>query len=580
MIALAEFLRGADRYCMSIARLRWLGSIALAIVTGLTATAMPSASTKAPATVAPLRRAHAHNDYWHQRPLLDALQQGFCSVEVDIFLSEGRLLVGHDRSELRPHRTLEALYLRPLRERIVRNGGRVFPDGPRFTLLVDIKSAAEETYRQLHTVLDSYADMLTRYEDGQVREGAVSVIVSGNRPRALMASASSRLAAMDGRLDDLNTNIASSLIPLISDRWTSHFQWRGEGRIPDREWKKLCTIVAQCHQSRRRIRFWAVPHKRVVWDALWSAGVDLINTDDLTGLGAFLVAKRAAESNLPIVFQDSATLAFSIDGRPARVHTQGLYVTEDSYYVTGRLEIEPKRALLIRYDKRSPETFQHIDITAYAKGQSSEEPVRLDHPGGFDYGDGALWIPVAESRPRGRTQILRFPIRSEEDFVATRLEEAFRVADHIGAVAYDNKRGCLYGANWDTETIYVWRPDGTLMERIPREQLVRDDPAQRLAVQDWKGLGSGKVLAGGVDKDPRRPLDITPAVVSLIDIPGRERLASCRLATPADAPLPPTREGLALFGDYVFLLPGDLGTATKLYRYRLTGDGLLTPVTR
>ena len=39
--------------------------------------------------VSPLRRAHAHNDYYHKRPLLDALDQGFCSVEADVFFAQG-----------------------------------------------------------------------------------------------------------------------------------------------------------------------------------------------------------------------------------------------------------------------------------------------------------------------------------------------------------------------------------------------------------------------------------------------------------------------------------------------------------
>ena len=39
--------------------------------------------------VTPLRQAHAHNDYEHPRPLLDALDHGFCSVEADVFLTDG-----------------------------------------------------------------------------------------------------------------------------------------------------------------------------------------------------------------------------------------------------------------------------------------------------------------------------------------------------------------------------------------------------------------------------------------------------------------------------------------------------------
>ena len=31
-----------------------------------------------------LIHAHAHNDYEHARPLLDALDHGFCGVEADV----------------------------------------------------------------------------------------------------------------------------------------------------------------------------------------------------------------------------------------------------------------------------------------------------------------------------------------------------------------------------------------------------------------------------------------------------------------------------------------------------------------
>src|SRR5437773_7233099 len=85
---------------------------------------------------APLRHAHAHNDYEHKRPLLDALAHGFCSVEADVFLSDGALLVGHERKDLRPGRTLEKLYLDPLAQRAKANGGRVYRGGPTVFLLV------------------------------------------------------------------------------------------------------------------------------------------------------------------------------------------------------------------------------------------------------------------------------------------------------------------------------------------------------------------------------------------------------------------------------------------------------------
>src|SRR5258708_39034887 len=77
-------------------------------------------------SVKPLPHAHAHNDYLHRQPLRDALEHGFTSVEADIFLVEGQLLVAHDEKDARPDRMLTGLYLDSLRQRARANGGLVF----------------------------------------------------------------------------------------------------------------------------------------------------------------------------------------------------------------------------------------------------------------------------------------------------------------------------------------------------------------------------------------------------------------------------------------------------------------------
>src|SRR5947209_11603808 len=56
---------------------------------------------------------HAHNDYLHERPLSDALEHGFCSVEADVHLVAGKLLVAHEIEAVKADRTLQSLYLDP-----------------------------------------------------------------------------------------------------------------------------------------------------------------------------------------------------------------------------------------------------------------------------------------------------------------------------------------------------------------------------------------------------------------------------------------------------------------------------------
>src|SRR5690242_3898337 len=54
---------------------------------------------------------HAHNDYVKPLPFYDAFNKGFGSIEADIFLKEGKLLVAHSAAELDEKRTLETMYL-------------------------------------------------------------------------------------------------------------------------------------------------------------------------------------------------------------------------------------------------------------------------------------------------------------------------------------------------------------------------------------------------------------------------------------------------------------------------------------
>jgi hypothetical protein len=245
---------------------------------------------------APLRHAHAHNDYEHKRPLLDALDRGFCSIEADIHLTDGKLLVAHDRKDLKPDRTLERLYLDPLRERVKANGGRVYPDGPTVFLLVDVKTGAEDTYAALDKVFARYADILSVTRGGKFEPKAVTVVVSGNRAKETIARQEVRYTGIDGRPEDLDSDAPAYLVPWVSANWTLLFRWRGDGPMPDAEKRKLREYVGKAHQHGRLVRFWATPESETVWAELRAAGVDLIGTDKLDELQKYL---RGVERSKP-----------------------------------------------------------------------------------------------------------------------------------------------------------------------------------------------------------------------------------------------------------------------------------------
>lgn len=243
----------------------------------------------------PFPRAHAHNDYQHRRPLFDALDHGFCSIEVDIHLVDGKLLVAHDLDEVDTAKTLQSLYLDPLHARVTRNGGCAFPasDQP-LTLLIDIKSEGGPTYDVLRDALLPYRDMLTMtFVDGTVNPRAVNVVLTGRVPRAWIAREAVRFVACDGILEDLaiTPSPAVNLVPQVNAKWDGLFTWRGDGRMPEAEQRELKRLVTRAHAQHRRLRLWAAPDNRAAWEVLYDNGVDLINSDDLPGLRRFLLSR-------------------------------------------------------------------------------------------------------------------------------------------------------------------------------------------------------------------------------------------------------------------------------------------------
>ncbi|MDX6235881.1 MAG: glycerophosphoryl diester phosphodiesterase, partial [Kribbellaceae bacterium] len=248
----------------------------------------------APAVQA-LPQAHAHNDYDHRRPLFDALDRGFNSVEADVWLVDGELRVAHDEKHAVPGRNLESLYLQPLSQRVQENHGEVYSHGGDFQLLIDIKSDGPSTYAAIDKALQKYKSISTVFVGSRTITRAVTSVISGNRPLDLLKAQKIRYAGYDGRLSDLDSEMPASLMPLVSDNWSNNFTWGGLGPMPAAEQAKLRQIVTTAHHAGYKVRFWATPDlpgaaREALWSELTAAGVDYLNTDDLHGLESFLRA--------------------------------------------------------------------------------------------------------------------------------------------------------------------------------------------------------------------------------------------------------------------------------------------------
>ncbi|MCB0632197.1 MAG: phosphatidylinositol-specific phospholipase C/glycerophosphodiester phosphodiesterase family protein [Saprospiraceae bacterium] len=237
----------------------------------------------------PVPYAHAHNDYEHDRPLLDALDHGFTSVEADVYAIDGELYVYHDRPELPdPARTLRKLYLDPLQQLATKNNGSIYSGKPAgFQLMIDIKNDADAAYELIRQQLSEYPGLFSRIEHGREIPGPVMVFLSGNRPIRTILEADSHIARLDGRPEDIGKGYPAAKMPVISENYGKVIHWNGEGRMPRKERVKLRTLCKKIHREGKQLRLWAMPATENAWAAYLKQGIDWINADDLARLEVF-----------------------------------------------------------------------------------------------------------------------------------------------------------------------------------------------------------------------------------------------------------------------------------------------------
>jgi hypothetical protein len=237
--------------------------------------------------------AHSHNDYEHERPLFDALENNFKSIEADVFSIGDSLYVAHDFDKIKPGRTLCQLYLEPLKNEIEKNNGSVYGNGEEVILFIDIKDDGLKTYQNLHRILTEYKSHLTSFANKKKKQGSIMVVVSGNRPFEFMQSQTIRYAGFDGRIENLDSGILPNLMPVVSDNWAKYFSWDGTGKISEEEKHQLKNYADKAKNQGYLLRFWNTPNhtqeqRKAVWSELKNAEVGLIGVDELKELHEFL----------------------------------------------------------------------------------------------------------------------------------------------------------------------------------------------------------------------------------------------------------------------------------------------------
>lgn len=227
---------------------------------------------------------HSHNDYAQRVPFYQAYAQQVSSIEADVFLHDGQLLVGHDVEDLRADMTFEALYVEPIVTLFARNGGRAFRDSDQtLQLMVELKSETDPTLRAVAALLGRWPEVF----DPEVNPAAVRVAVTGRVPAPEAFDRYPRFLGFDGAWDADYTPEQLECIALISTNFRDFSQWNGKGTIIPAEKERLEQVIDRAHEQGKPVRFWNAPEGTTVYYTFYDMGIDYINTDNPEVCAAF-----------------------------------------------------------------------------------------------------------------------------------------------------------------------------------------------------------------------------------------------------------------------------------------------------
>jgi alkaline phosphatase len=262
------------------------------------------AQNKAPFAV------HSHNDYLQPVPFWDAYSAGCASIEVDVILQDGGLMVAHERESIQAPRTFESLYLKPIQQGVDLGLIKEF----NFHLLVDIKTEAYSTLDLLVKQTEPYSPILYSPENPT----GLKLIISGGRPKAADYAKYPSWIFFDYQSRELTAELPWEKIGMVSLSFPRFSLWNGKGRMVESQRQQLQAFIDLVHSFDRPVRFWASPDGKTAWRAFHEMGIDYINTDRPAEANKYLrgLTKNVYANSNP---QEVYTPGYAVDGKDVQV---------------------------------------------------------------------------------------------------------------------------------------------------------------------------------------------------------------------------------------------------------------------
>ena len=218
---------------------------------------------------------HSHNDYDRTVPFYEAYSQHCISIEADVFLQDGEILVAHNRKDVSAERSLRTMYIEPIVKIFRENGGRMWKGSDdRLQLMIDLKTG--ESLPGVVALVEEYPDVFDSPE-------GVKVVISGSRPEPEDFDKWPGCIWFDGDFTNGKLEYTPKQLERVAMISTDfrHFarQWNGKGRMIDSELEAVTKAVEAAHAVGKPIRFWDTPEGTTAYFTFIRLGVDIVNTD-------------------------------------------------------------------------------------------------------------------------------------------------------------------------------------------------------------------------------------------------------------------------------------------------------------
>jgi hypothetical protein len=265
---------------------------------------------------------HSHNDYQNRHSLDDALDHGATSVEVDVMMHDGELVLRHHDEE--PRETLRD-YVDRLRARADQNGGVVYPgrDKP-FEIYLEVKNRGDDAAATQQEA-EAYRRAMEEFErlppgvEVVVDPGSLPLDAKVNPPPGVtFAITPGPGCTLPPELDPTSARYDRDYArkhTMFNGSYRECADTNGDFQIDDAEQQRFNALVRQIHTAGYKVRIVEGPDgrerdddspgsfrgcplthqhecgeqaRRNWWQAQLQAGVDYLDTQHLTRGQEFL----------------------------------------------------------------------------------------------------------------------------------------------------------------------------------------------------------------------------------------------------------------------------------------------------